>query len=106
MSEAGVSAPALPARRPVPEQRRYPANFRGWLQTSARHFFILGPKATLADVSEWQAGTTSEAALRNTAGALMLVTLTASGVPRVTPESKTSTPAAASKERHTLGPVL
>lgn len=46
----------------------------------------------LGDVSEWQAGTTSEAALRNTAGALMLVTLTASGVPRVTPESKTSTP--------------
>lgn len=47
--EAGVSAPALPAHRrpnncPVPEQRRYPANFRAWLQTSVKHCFILRPK--------------------------------------------------------------
>lgn len=64
--EAGVSAPASPARCrpnncPAPEQRQYPANFRAWLRTSVRHFYSPS-QTTLANVSEWRVGTTSKAA--------------------------------------------
>lgn len=68
-SQYGGTRPAFPplpcvARcrpndRPAPEQRQYPANFRAWLQTSVRHFYSLS-QSTLANVSEWQVGTTSE----------------------------------------------